>query len=86
MNLAKLFEWISAEAVFQLFNAQFTVSDTYCQHRCCGLHLSGSRSFDGCTDCWLDRERFMIAYYEDPPLYIAAIEAAMRLPDCAVVL
>lgn len=86
MNLAKLFEWIGAEAVFQLFHASSILLAPYCSNQCRGLHLSGSRSFDGCTDCWLDRERFMIAYYEDPPLYIAAIEAAMRLPDCWVVL
>lgn len=86
MNLAKLFEWIAAEAAFQLFCAQFTASDTSCPHHCCGLHRPGTRSFDGCLDCWSEREGFMLGYYEDPPLFIAAIEAAMRLPDCAVVL
>lgn len=86
MNLAKLFEWIAAEAAYQLFHVLYRPSDPYCLHRCCGLHLPGTRSFDGCLDCWSEREGFMLGYYEDPPLFIAAIEGAMRLPDCAVVL
>lgn len=86
MNLAKLFEWIAAEAVFQLFNTKFRTGDPYCKRRWRGLHLPGTRSFDGCLDCWREREGFMLGYYKDPPLFIAAIEAAMRLPDCAVVL
>lgn len=82
MNLAKLGEWIAAEATFQLFNLRFVEDGGECEHRCCGAHPIGSRSFDGCLDCSFEREHFAIAYFQDPPLYIAAIEAAITVSGC----
>ena len=82
VGFAKLCEWIAGEATFQLFAEASWDYCALCDHRCCGWHRIGSRSFDGCLDCSFEREQFAIAYFEDPPLYIAAIEAAISVPGC----
>lgn len=82
VGFAKLCEWIAGEATFQLFTSAFYDDGALCYHRCCGVHRVGSRPFNGCLECSFEREQFAIAYFEDPPLYIAAIEAAIRVPSC----
>lgn len=79
LSIAKLMEWIAAEAVFTIFVGRFAVGGASCEHRCCGVHPIGARSFDGCVECFCERENFSLAYFDDPPLYIAAIEAALLL-------
>ncbi len=73
------FDWIAAEAVFRLLNQRFAAPE--CDHRCCGSHAIGDHF--SCVDCIRQRELFWEAYRQDPGLYVAAVEATLRLPACA---